>query len=179
MLGQPGHVLHFTPKAGDVFLTNVSTYPALTASGAALYATSFKKDHVARVTYTNTVTEQYATIPPHPQAGGELGLAPIANDCTTLFGLRQPNNLLYEMPFATKVVKQVGGDSGIAFFDMTADAQWLYGAMPNGGGVFAVDKANGKRTQLASGNVFALAVDDLGVYWGEHGGAGTLWMMVK
>jgi hypothetical protein len=36
--------------------------------------------------------------------------------------------------------------------------------------------------QRYAGNVFALAVDDEGVYFGEHGrvaGAGTMWMLVK
>lgn len=59
------------------------------------------------------------------------------------------------------------------------DARFLWIAVANAGGVYAYDKPTVDISLLRKGNVFALAVDDDGVYWGDHDGTGTLRMLVK
>ena len=68
--------------------------------------------------------------------------------------------------------------------DLGADARYVYAAALNTGGIFALQKTSMATAHPYTGNVWNLAVDDDGVYFGEHdpsaaGGAGTIYMLVK
>ena len=70
----------------------------------------------------------------------------------------------------------------IGAFDLAADAKYVYSGAANSGGVFVIDKSSGASSHLAGTNVWRIAVDADGVYFGEHDqntDTGALYMLVK
>lgn len=103
----------------------------------------------------------------------------LASDCETLWattkssllGVRASSQAL------TSSAQVVLPDT----FDSAVDAQYLYVARANAGGIDSILKATGAQQHLWDGNVFALHVDDEGVYWGDHApkSGGRLYMLEK
>ena len=152
----------------------VGPFPRMTATDDGAFLTSRSYPGVARVANGGNVTPLYVDAPD----GGLVGLA---TDCSDLWthGLESaPPMTMTRWPAMGPAI--VGGTLPTQlYFDMKADASFVYLAAANAGGVYAYDKKNGTTIPLYAGNVFALAVDADGIYWGEHGGSGTLYMLVK
>lgn len=174
---------------GDVVLLDVSTSPPSlrsTPSNVSTYVTMAVTNDAVHVAGANTglvrsiriADLQTTSTSIAPIDGGSSGFSPMTTDCDALWANRGPSSTLYKAvpggsvtPFQTLPVGLV--------FGLRADAKYVYAALPNAGGVFAVDKVTKEITRISPGNVFALAVDDDGVYWGEHdrntGGAVMIW----
>lgn len=112
----------------------------------------------------------YATVP--PSAGFVPGLRFAASSCDRVWAAR-----LAVGGFALHVIE---ADAAVApfgpirpqdIFDFKVDEAYVYIAMPNAGGLFALSTTNSIAAPILVGgtaNVFALAVDDDAVYWGVH-----------
>ena len=152
----------------------VGPFPWMTATDDGAFLTSPSYAGVARVANGGAVTPLYVAAP-------DAGLVGLATDCSDLWthGVDSaPPVKMTRFPAMGSAI--VGGTLPTQlYFDMKADASFVYLAAANVGGVYAYDKKNGTTIPLYAGNVFALAVDTDGIYWGEHGGSGTLYMLVK
>lgn len=94
--------------------------------------------------------------------------AHLATDCNNLFAYGT-NGGIYDTALTDKNLK-FWTDGGIPeVFDLALDLQNVYLAQANSGGVLAFNRTTQAPTPLYHGNVWRLAVDDDGVYWGEHG----------
>ncbi len=157
-------------------------YPALTVTDKEAFLSAGTVAEVGRAGLTSGAPNQPLVAIP-PLDGGPVGVAPIATDCTSLWMIRelsQPQVLKVSIADASSLVT-LANRLTINAFDLAADSRFVYAASPNAGGVFAIDKNNGASVLLRPGNVFRLAVDSEGIYFGEHdrSGAGALIMIVK
>ena len=121
---------------------------------------------------------------PAPDDAGPVGVVPIATDCASLWMVREstpPIVLEYALgssPSRTTLPMALP----IGAFDLAADDRWLYFGAANAGGLYLVEKMTGTSNLLQGGNVWRIAVDRDGVYYGEHdrnSGTGNLYMLVK
>jgi hypothetical protein len=186
-IGEAGQV--FRVKLGDVSPTRVSTsgtYPSLTATTTDVYASAGLSPDVVKVPVSGGApVEPYLSFP--PADGGPPGVVPIATDCTALWMVRefaQPQIYRHDLASAGSLTP-VGGTLDVNAFDLAVDTRFLYVASPNAGGIALVEKSSGNRIGIYNGNVHRVAVDDDGVYFGEHGPQattpkpGTMIMLVK
>ncbi len=197
--GPPGILVGVTGDNGAVFVvdttaspagfnpsaTQANAFPSLAATNDAVYVSSLAGPaSVKRLDFPSlAVTAVFAKVPASDAGSG--GVSPVASDCDVLWGSRPATDAPTDFyGFAVDgggVVSQQKLPALV--FAMVTDARYVYFAVRNVGGVFAFDKqfpGNSVAT-IASGNVWWLAVDDDGVYWGEHGQAspGAIFMLVK
>ena len=152
-------------------------FAALSVATDAVYETGRTHPFVERIGIDGT---SGLGLPIVPRDGGDPGFINSTSDCTNVWGVWGPGTKLYR--FAPDgAVSALGTARNHGAYGMRADATFVYVAAENAGGVFAIDKTTGNETSLYAGNVWSVAVDTDGVYWGEHGGAqaGALYMLVK
>ena len=158
------------------------TYPSMTTTNTHMFTSAGLVPRVQRVPISGAPPEDPYLVVPFID-GGRAGVSPIATDCSSLWMVREaPTPQLCRHDLA-----QAGSYATIAMltinaFDLAADAKYVYVASPNAGGLFIVDKSSKTSSREYSGNVWTIAVDDDGVYFGEHGtdpGAGRMMMLVK
>lgn len=161
--------------------TSTSDYPAIAATSAECFVAGGDITAVTRIPGGAAfMAVKFGSIP-DSGSGLRIGVSSMTTDCKDIYGWRGANN-----------VWKVRGDGGtaVAFtaeagvpaaFEMAADQGYLYLAVPDGPGVFAVSIANAKSQQVAGGNVHRLAVDDKGIYYGDHERTtgGAIRMIVK
>jgi hypothetical protein len=158
----------------------MSDYPAVTSTSTRGFAASAFASGMYQVTATAPAAfTPFATV---PDSGDPLfpGMSPITTDCNTVYGWR-----------GSAKIWKIGADGGVAtafasppinaVFGLDADQKYLYTAAPDGPGAIAIPIAGGSAETISPGNVFRIAVDDVGVYWGDHdrNSGGAIWMMVK
>lgn len=168
-----GHVGGSSPVA------TTKSLPGMTVTGTHIYASSLLSSSVARADITGIdMMPGWVSL---AFDGGEVGLANLATDCTTLFGVHGPSGTVERVALSNGAVSPLvvlGRD----VFDVAADTKYLYAASLNGGGLVAVDTVSGGLTVLSNGtSTRSVAVDAMGVYWAEHpnSGGGPLRMLVK
>lgn len=167
-------------NATDTTSTFTSDFPAITATSTEGFATGGLTPVIQRIPVATRAPVPFATLPDASAQGEPAGLSPITTDCSDVFGFRGGSRIW-------RVAIDGGAASQLALlptsdaYDVTTDQSWLYVAAPNGTGVFAVELASKSPVTIQSGNVFRIAVDDAGVYWGDHdpNSGGALWMMEK
>jgi hypothetical protein len=172
---------------GPAPITKIGFFPALSATDDAVYVAAGLSPFVRRyATATGTVTPMFAAVPDGgPDASA--GVSPMTNDCDALWGLRQRAGGLDLLRFG------LGGGTAsnehllapsYSAFAMAADARYVYFVSPFEG-VYSWDKTPAAGMDplatVASGNVWNIAVDNDGVYWGDHAvtTAGSIHMLVK
>jgi hypothetical protein len=191
----PG-VLVAATRDGAVFRFRVdSTPPAMTSLGPLGGQDPFlttTNEHV----YVGAASQP--SIMRFPTAGGGLaqpfftntvdagspGFSNVTTDCSALWTTRpvggaQPVASIAIGP-SPSIVDH--GASVVDVFDVVADATHLYFGSANAFGLHAAAISGGPAAQLQPGmTVFRLAVDDQGVYWGDHhpDTGGALMMIVK
>jgi hypothetical protein len=187
-LADNGALFRVTVAGSTVALaTTTGQYPSMTATSADVYASAATVNHVTRLPLSGPSMAALpdVTLPTLPP---DLGPMLIASDCAALWWVRKSGASTWSASshphgdagaFSTAVPLP-----GLFPYDLAADARFVYVTSANTGGVYAIDKAaqGAGPIQLYQGNVFKLAVDDEGVYFGEHGqvaGAGTMRMLVK
>jgi hypothetical protein len=169
-------------RAAQVLGLSLGGFSSVTASDTYVYYAGISYPAVARVSLDGDVTPQFAPIP--QVDGGQPGFFNLAADCTDVWartGL-SPDTVKLARITPSGQVTETDTSSTASFYDLGVDARFVYFSAANIGGVLAYDKVGGGAlARVYDGNVFALAVDDDGLYWGEHGGAlpGALYMMVK
>jgi hypothetical protein len=167
-------------------VTDTAIFPSMTVTDTDVYASAGKFNQVMRVPLSGA-PPPFADVTFATVASADPGASLIASDCQTLWWARKMT------PSTHSLFSHPHGDAGatsapvllsnLDLFDLAADARFVYVGAANAGGVYAVEKAKpGPAVQRYAGNVWALAVDDEGVYFGEHGQvatAGKMWMLVK
>ena len=177
-----GKVVTFRIEAGGTVglaapVMTSATFPGLAVTNTHIYASGLLTKQLSRADLgTLAVVPAWATF---GFDGGELGLTNLATNCTDLFGFHQGGEL-------ESVHLDDAGVSrllflGRAVYGVAMDAKYLYAASLNGGGVVAIDPTTKGLGELAAGSFRSVAVDDKGVYWGDHpnAGGGTITMLVK
>ena len=148
--------------------TQTSDYPALAATSEECFVAGALIPAVTRIPGgTMSTALKFGST---PDAGPSLnvGLSPMTTDCKDIYGWRGGDSIW-----------KLGGDGGTATefktnvgigdtFDMAADQGYLYLAVPDGPGLFAVSISGGQPQQVIAGNVHRLAVDGQGIYYGDH-----------
>jgi len=182
-LAESGQVYRVGLGTAAQYIFQSGTYPAITATANHVYTSAGLSPNLERVQVDGLLPEPtYYTFP--PVAGGGVGVSPIATDCTTLWMVRgyPDGRHIVGRELLSGTVSQLTILGQVDAYDLAADARYVYTAAANGGGIYAVDTTTKITEHPYSGNVFGLAVDDDGVYFGEHdpnGGAGTIKMLVK
>ncbi|AKV02471.1 hypothetical protein AKJ09_09134 [Labilithrix luteola] len=160
-LATPPRTASLTAVASGLAVGGASVYVAISASNFVAYA----PDLASWSTFTPIATDTAVTS--------------LTSDCTSLWATTKTDYFAVDEVSHTAAV-----DVKLALpdvFDSAVDAKFVYVARANAGGVEALDKFTGVKVPIWSGNVFALDVDDEGVYWGDHAPAtgGNLYVMEK
>lgn len=112
----------------------------------------------------------YASVPPN--GGFAAGLEYAAGSCDRVWTARiAPGGFALHTIEADAAVAQFGPIHALGIYDFKVDQAYVYIAMPNAGGLYALSTTNSLAAPILVGgvaNVFALAVDDDAVYWGVH-----------
>lgn len=182
--GDDGQVFFVEGKKMPVRIMGTGYYPGLALTSTHLYASTETGKTIldrATVSANPTIDPPYLTIP--PEDAGNIGVGHLATDCSSLWMTRYifgAGAKIYVHDFATPGSFEPITQTMVTIYDLAVDAKYAYAATPNGG-VYVVDRINKTPRSLYSGNVFRLAVDGEGVYFGEHAGAqsGTLYMLIK
>jgi hypothetical protein len=170
-LAGDGRTFRIAVGSDPVELFKTGTYPAVALTDTHVYGSAAALPSVVRAELSSgAVSAPYVGL--SPVDGGDLGGALLATDCSALWMVRkQPGAWSlqrHDLGAATPFVPVASLAAGP--FDLAADARHVFAAVPNGGGVYAYE-LSGAATSVSvlyAGNVFALAVDDDGVYFGEH-----------
>lgn len=174
--------------AAPVVVATSGTYPAMAATSSDVFTSAGLSPKVQRspVDGKTAAEDAYITFPADPDPEIGVGVSPIATDCTTLWMARKTSqgHRIHgrEIAGAPSLSLLTTLPPGLAIFDLAADARYIYVAAANAGGVFAIDKVSMVTSTQYTGNVWAVAVDDDGVYFGEHAeGAipGSMFMLVR
>jgi hypothetical protein len=185
-LSEAGSVFRVSlPGAEPFSLTNTSSSnPVFATTAEHVYAGASNVTTVHRVRLAdNEVEPAWGTVPPG-DAGP--GAGPMVAGCEHLWvagTFAESSDLLhwYKVPLTGGALSPFT-TSTFGVTDAKVDARYLYASAYNAGGVFAYDtQSGGTFVPIAAGNIWRLAVDDDGVYWGDHGGdaPGTIRMLVK
>lgn len=152
----------------------VGNFASITATNDAVYLTSASSP-LQRIATNGDVTDLRDV-----DASASVGYYGLTNDCSTLWARagKGPTGLV-PLSFMGQASAAAYTFPTEAVFDVKADARFLWVAVANAGGVYAYETPTATLSLVRKGNVFALAVDDDGVYWGDHDGTGTLRMLVK
>jgi hypothetical protein len=159
-----------------------SNYPGLATTPTAAYVSGLEIPDILRLDLLapGAAASTFATFTDF-DAAAPTGAKWLATDCTTLFAIRSPH-VVWRMPLTPGAtpsmwVPELGRD----VWSVAIDASYLYFVAANSGGVFGIDGSGNVTPIEEHANVWHLAVDDQGVYWGEHDATnpGIIRMMAK
>lgn len=153
-------------------------YPTLTTTGDHVYFGSLTQPKIQRVRHDGTQRMDFFGVP--PPDGGDVGIGLLENDCQALWGTRTGGDDLVTLSIASGALATAVAGVTQRTYDIVTDAKNVYVARADAGGVFAYNPNDGY-VPVYRGNVFAMAVDDQGLYWGEHDltTGGAMHMLVK
>ncbi|MCW5831806.1 MAG: hypothetical protein KIS78_05065 [Labilithrix sp.] len=104
---------------------------------------------------------------PTGDAGHPPGPAAIAGTCDRLWAVDERSEL-FELSEDRATLITTALPPG-SWFDAVGDARYVYFGRANGGGVLAYDTQERAVSELFSGSAWHIAVDDDGIYIGDHG----------
>ncbi len=180
-----------TPSVSFGPLANPGKFPALTTTATHAYASALLDPRIVRIEPTAKQGSDvaWATV---PDGGSNAGLAPTTSDCSAVWGYRRASAgaELVRADLDGGPISVLAAGNSIDVFGIAADARYVYVGGANGGGLLAFDKENpSARYPAQKGNVWRIAVDDDGIYWGEHSSeprndaglpsGGSIYMLVK
>lgn len=173
---KPG-VLALLARDGQLFTLDLATKQVAkaNASGPAnswavrsddIFLSDFSKANIGRVDLVSGgYQSSFATFPADTAA---LGPSQIATDCRSLFTYRNSDKSVWASDITTPSFARIGDPLGSDTFDMTADAEFVYLAGANTGGVSAMATATKKSRVLLNGAFWHVVSDDTGVYAAAH-----------
>lgn len=157
------------------------TLPDITRSADHLFVAGLTTTTVYGLTL-NGVNSLKVTLPPLDPPATDQGASALAADTKELFMLRDDAGL-WSAPIINGASATRWADTGVrSFYDLALDERSVFAAAANAGGVFVFDRTTRKSDQIFEGNVWRIAVDAQGVYWGDHKPndvPGAIWMMRK
>lgn len=151
--------------------------PALAATERSAFVASQYRLAVTEVLRAETTARGFGTV---PDGGLESGIQLLATDCTTVFGLRTPEQTGERQVFVLGSAAPPAIDAIPRTFApkaMAADARHLFVA--GSGGLYVRDTSVGTPFALRAGpDIWRVAVDDDGLYYANHT-TGELYMLAR
>jgi hypothetical protein len=178
-VGRGGQLVRFAPGQGAKEVTTTGTSPSLARTESHVWAGSGQNPPIARAALDGTGLEP-AVLSLPPIDASLRGANVLASDCLDLFAVRGTE--LYAARGGAGPLELLTDLTTNAPLDVVADERFLHLAVPDTGGVYRVSKDGTGIVRLIDGDAWRLAVDDEGVYWGEHAKgslAGNLFMLPK
>ena len=184
-LGEAGHVSRIDVGGGGAVRLSAATEKSGEASvigaGEHVFIASSHDEEIARMDLEGTSLDpSYFVVP--ERDGGDEGISNMWTDCTDAWAVRGPSASIVRFGLSDGQFTTIAQGLSLSIYGTSGDAEYLYVAGANEG-VAALGRQTQTLTLVHRGKAFALAVDDDGVYWGEHdigaSSAGTIYMMVK
>jgi hypothetical protein len=178
-----GKLVHFSLGAdgsvsAGLALLSSSNFPGLAVTSTHAYVSGALTKIIGRAEVSGVSSlPSWASM--SFDAGTDLGLGLLATNCTDLFGIH--GSQLVRVGLGNGAIS-LTTTAPLSVYDLAADARYVYLASLNGYGVSALDTTTGTlKAVVQNQSMFSLAVDSVGVYWGEHGfsGGGRLVMLEK
>jgi hypothetical protein len=180
-----GDVRRLTKDGGVMEIDKTSTTPALATSKDVVFAGGGKFERVdVMPSGGGSPSTFFALFDAGPDGATDAALPGahvLGADCDRMFGIRDDVSALFWSPVATS-----GYHSTAALFDgaedIISDEGFVYVARRKGGGVERGTRDGSGFASVYVGDVWRLAVDDDGIYWGEHAKgalAGNVFMQTK
>lgn len=166
----------FTVTTAD----RTSASPSLAAGLDQVFAGGGLTSRVVRIGAAGGTGADFVTLPEAGPDAALPGAHVLGADCTRVFGVRDQGALWWSpaAPVAYADTNTVLSEAT----DIAVDEGFVYVARRKGGGVERGGRDGSGFTNLYTGDVSRLAVDDEGIYWGEHGKgslAGNVFMQTK
>ena len=187
-IGEAGQIVRFDvggakmSMAGPLF--EKPGFASLANTGHHVFVSSNNSPTLARMDLDGTNIDEKFLAVPSGDGGAEPGINSLWYDCQEkLWARRGPGTDLVSLSLADGQMHTVKAQAKLTVYDVGGDARYLYLAGANEG-LFALDRQGSATLEPVGGvKVFAVAVDDAGVYWGEHDTdtpmAGTIYMLTK
>jgi hypothetical protein len=164
-------------------IEKTSTTPSLAASKDFVFAGGGQLARVDRLPAGGGPASTFFGVPDGASPDAALpGVHVLGADCDRMFGIRDDEGAFFWSPAATATYTATTAsfDDGQ---DIASDEGFVYVAQRRaGGGVFRGSRDGKSFGSLYTGDVWRLAVDDDGIYWGEHAKgslAGNVFMQKK
>jgi hypothetical protein len=174
-----GVVRRLTKDGGVTTSGETSASPSLAAGLDQVFAGGGLTAEVVRIGAAGGTAVPFVVL---PEAGPDAALPGawlLGADCSRVFGVRDEGAFWWS-PAAGGYTATSETFAGAT--DIAADEGFVYVARRKGGGVVRGGRDGSGFTNLYAGDVARLAIDDEGVYWGEHAKgslAGNVFMQTK
>jgi hypothetical protein len=177
-----GSVRRLTKDGMVAEIEKTSTTPSLAASKDFVFAGGGQLERVDKLPAAGGPGSSFFGIPDGSPDAALPGVHVLGADCDRLFGIRDDEGAFFWSPAAS-----AGYTEATATFndgqDIASDEGFVYVAQRrSGGGVFRGGRDGKGFGSLYTGDVWRLAVDGDGIYWGEHAKgslAGNVFMQTK
>lgn len=177
-----GNVRRLTKDGMVADVEKTSTTPSLAATKDFVFASGGQVAQIDEIRATGTTGTPFLNVPNGTPDAALPGVHVLGADCDRMFGIRDDEGVFFWSPSASATYSATTAtfDDGQ---DIGADERFVYVAeRRSGGGVFRGERDGKGFASLYTGDVWRLAVDDDGIYWGEHAKgslAGNVFMQTK
>lgn len=177
-----GNVRRLTKDGMVADIEKTSSTPSLAASKDYVFAGGGRLARVDKVPAAGGPGAPFFGIPDGTPDAALPGVHVLGADCDRMFGIRDDEGAFFWSPAATATYTATAAtfEDGQ---DIASDEGFVYVAERRaGGGVFRGARDGKGFGSLYTGDVWRLAVDDDGIYWGEHAKgslAGNVFMQTK
>lgn len=177
-----GNVRRLTKDGMVADVTQTSTTPSLAASKDSVFASGGKVLAISVLPFAAPFGSSSVPVPSGGPDAGLPGVHVLGADCDRMFGIRDDVGTFFWSPAASPTLTE-SAERFADGQDIVSDEGFVYVAeRKNGGGVFRGARDGKAFASLYTGDVWRLAVDDDGIYWGDHGKgalAGNVFMQTK
>lgn len=177
-----GNVRRLTKDGSVADIEKTSTTPSLAATKDFVFAGGGQLARVDKLPAGGGPGGTFFGIPDGTPDAALPGVHVLGADCDRMFGIRDDEGAFFWSPSASATYSPTAATFGDGQ-DIGADERFVYVAeRKQGGGVFRGERDGKGFASLYTGDVWRLAVDDDGIYWGEHAKgslAGNVFMQKK
>lgn len=177
-----GNVRRLTKDGMVADIEKTSATPSLAASKDFVFASGGQVLRVDRVPAAGGPGSSFFAIPDGSPDAALPGVHVLGADCDRMFGIRDDEGAFFWSGAASATYTATSATFDDAQ-DIVSDEGFVYVARRrSGGGVFRGGREGNGFGSLYTGDVWRLAVDDDGIYWGEHAKgslAGNVFMQTK
>jgi len=166
-------------------IEKTSTTPSLAASKDLVFASGGQVERVDSLPKAGGPPSTFLTVPEAGPDAALPGVHVLGADCDRVFGIRDDQSSFFWSNVANAQYTGTTSTFDDAQ-DILSDEGFVYVARRKGGGVERGGRDGKGFASLYTGDVWRLAVDDDGIYWGEHGNpktggslAGNVFMQTK
>lgn len=177
-----GNVRRVTKDGMVADVDKTSTTPSLAATKDAVFAGGGQIARVSRLPVAGGAGTTFFEVPDGGPDAALPGVHVLGADCDRMFGVRDDEGSFFWSPAANGTLTATASAFDDAA-DIASDEAFVYVAERRaGGGVFRGKRDGSGFVSLYTGDVWRLAVDADGIYWGEHAKgslAGNVFMQTK